>query len=167
MEMPTLRTKPIYCIFIFALLSIVACRDHHRGHAGHEYQGDMDHDHDHLDDEHQAFISDSLLEHIVLIQLKDSIDEASIASLTLDFWKLKSLNHVKKFRLGYPAATGDARLFQSYDISMSMYFYSLDELFEYQTDSTHLSLRNKNTKFMAGPPVVIDQWIIMPSKEGK
>ena len=152
MEMQTQKTEKLKFLFLFLLVLILAaCRQN----------SDVT-QHSDLPDTSQELgesLRDSLLHHLVLLDLKEDLDPLALAMLKEDFAKLAILKGVLNFQLGYPADTGDGRLLKGYDISLSMYFRRIDDLFNYQTDSTHLSIRNKNASAFASPPTVIDQWM--------
>lgn len=98
----------------------------------------------------------STITHLVIFDLQGGLSENEVQLFDNEMRKLKQVKYISNFEYGPKYLTGDLRMPDKFDRALYTAFRTATDLDKYQKDSLHLAVRNKITKYLAGPPVVYD-----------
>ena len=96
------------------------------------------------------------LVHLVYLNTKDDLTTEELSQLKEALNQLQGIEDIKSFNLGGFTDLKDERALSEYEIVMSMSFADQQAYQRYQAHPTHVALKSKLDRFLAGAPATYD-----------
>lgn len=96
------------------------------------------------------------LVHLVYLNTQDNLTGEELGQLKEALNQLQGIEDLKSFNLGGFKDLKDERALSDYEVVMSMSFADEQAYQQYQAHPTHIALKSKLDRFLAGAPVTYD-----------
>ncbi len=96
------------------------------------------------------------LVHLVYLNTQDDLSGEELSQLKEALNQLQGIEDIKSFSLGGFKDLKDVRALSDYEVVMSLSFVDEEAYQRYQVHPTHVALKSKLNRFLAGAPVTYD-----------